>query len=115
MEHTYKWLEQYWGLTKEEISSLKPATRLREDLNFDEVALEELFHYLEAQCKKKVSDGEVFGKSQTFESVAALFSEVFPFFFKIPQTNNIFVGHKRDKDSFLIPRARYYKYITNTC
>eukprot|EP00026_Physarum_polycephalum_P009040 Phypoly_transcript_09150.p1 GENE.Phypoly_transcript_09150~~Phypoly_transcript_09150.p1 ORF type:complete len:407 (+),score=61.01 Phypoly_transcript_09150:24-1223(+) len=71
--HTYTWLEESWGLSKDEIKSLKPATRLREDLKLDDIALEELFYYLETQHGKKVSDWEVFGRSQTLETVAELF------------------------------------------
>jgi hypothetical protein len=52
--HLYTWLEESWGLTKEELQALKPSTRLREDLKLDEIALEELFYYLETQHGKKV-------------------------------------------------------------
>lgn len=81
MEHTQTWLEQHWGITKDSFSSLKSATRLREDLHFDEVALEDLFYYLSQKYEKNVSDDEVFGRVQTLESVAKLFSQEVIFLF----------------------------------
>jgi len=75
MEHAHHWLEEHWGLTNDTIVSLQPDTRLREDLHFDEIALEELFFYLETKYGKKISEGEIFGKQQTLDSLAKLFSE----------------------------------------